>query len=335
MTTRTDEEPLTERYLLGDLPEEERDRLELRLLEDPHAFEKVEAAETELIDRYVRDELTADERRRFERNLLPSGRISERVALARRLHRTIDRTIGERRPEQTVTPFAPKPAERPAASAPVRLAWAATILLALAAGALGVANLRLQDRLDRADEARLAAVEAAEEATRQEEESAAEADRAGSGAEELRRSLAEREEEIAGLRERIERIGEAETGRRAEPETGNGRAVSASLFLALATRSIDGREVLRRSEVEPDTAIDLQLDLDRLRPEGTLTVTIERDGVTVWRDQDLEPTVFGNETMARLVVPEEVLLPGTYQIEIYGARRGDDEPVRHVLTVGP
>ena len=76
-----------ERYLLGDLPDEQIQRIDGRLLEQPDLFSRVETIEDDLVDRYVRDELSGEDRRRFEERLLPSDRIRRRVAFARSLHR--------------------------------------------------------------------------------------------------------------------------------------------------------------------------------------------------------------------------------------------------------
>lgn len=73
------------RYLLGDLAEEERRRLEDAYFADDQLFEELEATETDLIDAYLRDELPADDHARFEAHFLSSPRRRARVDLARRL----------------------------------------------------------------------------------------------------------------------------------------------------------------------------------------------------------------------------------------------------------
>ena len=76
---------IVKRYVLGVLPEEERDRFEQQYFSDNSLFEEVELAEDELVDRYVRDDLPKDDRRLFEQALTSSSRLSERVEFARLL----------------------------------------------------------------------------------------------------------------------------------------------------------------------------------------------------------------------------------------------------------
>jgi len=72
-------------YLLGEVSEQQRTRVELEYLKRPDALERLAAVEHELIDAYVGDELPADRRRRFEAVLLPSAAIQRRVEFARQL----------------------------------------------------------------------------------------------------------------------------------------------------------------------------------------------------------------------------------------------------------
>jgi hypothetical protein len=61
------------RYLLGDLPEEERARVEEEYFADDAAFENLVAVRDELTDLYARGELKGRERERFERHFLSTG----------------------------------------------------------------------------------------------------------------------------------------------------------------------------------------------------------------------------------------------------------------------
>jgi hypothetical protein len=82
---RTTEETRMRRYLLGELPEEERLPFENLYLADAGIFEHLLAVENELIDGYVRGELDETESRRFEAEYLPSPPRRERVEFARAL----------------------------------------------------------------------------------------------------------------------------------------------------------------------------------------------------------------------------------------------------------
>ena len=61
------------RYLLGDLPEEERARLEEEYFADDAEFERLAAVRDELTDLYARGELPARERRLFEEHFLATA----------------------------------------------------------------------------------------------------------------------------------------------------------------------------------------------------------------------------------------------------------------------
>lgn len=77
------------RYLLGQLPEAERDALEDRLITDGEWRVEVDAVERDLIDDYVRGGLKADEGTSFERLFLPSERRREKVIIARAFTRAV------------------------------------------------------------------------------------------------------------------------------------------------------------------------------------------------------------------------------------------------------
>jgi hypothetical protein len=123
----TDDE-LLRSYLLGDLAEEETDRLERRLLAEDELFELSEAVEADLLAACARGELAPMERERVLRRLASSPRGRERLALAR----SLSTLAGSPAAAAPVVPF---PRRAPASSRPV-LRWAA-----LAAGLLAAAGL--------------------------------------------------------------------------------------------------------------------------------------------------------------------------------------------------
>jgi hypothetical protein len=73
------------RYLLGDLPEEDRMEVETLLLEDGTAFDQAAAIEEELIDEYVRGGLSASERSNLESGFLSSRQGALLADLSRNL----------------------------------------------------------------------------------------------------------------------------------------------------------------------------------------------------------------------------------------------------------
>jgi hypothetical protein len=84
LSQELDRQEMAIRYLLGNLSEEDKTRLEEQYFLDDEEFEQFEVAEDELIDRYVRSELSPRETDQFEK-LLQSPRLAERVEVARLL----------------------------------------------------------------------------------------------------------------------------------------------------------------------------------------------------------------------------------------------------------
>lgn len=73
------------RYLLGDQPESERERLEQEYFANPEVLQELSSAEDDLIDAYVRGALSARQRQHFEQYYLDSGSKRQRVEFARTL----------------------------------------------------------------------------------------------------------------------------------------------------------------------------------------------------------------------------------------------------------
>jgi hypothetical protein len=300
------------RYLLGQLPREEAERIEGRLLTEPGLFELAESVEDEVIDRYVRGELAAEERRRFERRLLSSERIRERLQFARALAAHDARRAALPRPIDAGA--AVVPLFRPAAA---RLAWAATLFVALLGGWLAFEVVRLDRHADALEAERLAAVERADEAAaraRQAELVAerAELDRSDSG--ELAAELAAARDRLAEL-ERRDLPGEAAGGERRVRRPGDYAedAGTASLFIALATRSGSEPPTLRLDGAE---RARLELELAGPPPAEPVTAAVIRGGQTVWHEEGAEIVTDGGDSMAVLTLPRESLLPGRYRVEL-------------------
>ena len=74
-----------QRYLLGEISDEEQTALERRYLEDEELFGRLRATEAELIEDYWHGRLTPDSRRRFEAHYLSSPVRRERAAFVKSL----------------------------------------------------------------------------------------------------------------------------------------------------------------------------------------------------------------------------------------------------------
>lgn len=90
------------RYLLGELPEEERSRLEGLYFADPELFDRLVAAKEGLIDDYVRGKLDGPRLERFESHFLASPERRRRVETARAVRAHVISTAGAARREEAV-----------------------------------------------------------------------------------------------------------------------------------------------------------------------------------------------------------------------------------------
>ena len=86
------------RYLLGDVPPEEQERIEARLFEEADFHEELRATGDDLIRAYLVGRLPADDRTRFETHFLASPRRRERLAFMRALLDGVEKTSGRARP---------------------------------------------------------------------------------------------------------------------------------------------------------------------------------------------------------------------------------------------
>lgn len=85
VTLKTEDKELFIRYLLGDLPEDERESLEKEYFADHETLRFLHSVEDDLIDAYVRGGLSPSQRKQFESYFLNSPLKQRRVEFARTL----------------------------------------------------------------------------------------------------------------------------------------------------------------------------------------------------------------------------------------------------------
>lgn len=90
-TAGAEEGRLLVRYLLEDLSEVERDRVERRYFGDEDFYTKLLVTEEELIDSYVQDDMPREDRERFERVYLTDPRMHGKVEANRELLELVGR----------------------------------------------------------------------------------------------------------------------------------------------------------------------------------------------------------------------------------------------------
>jgi hypothetical protein len=132
-----DKEHLLNKFLLGQLSEDERAAVEDRIISDDDFFERLLVAEDEMIDAYTADELSAGERKLFETQFHSAPHNLERLEFAKTLRQSLVEKRGESKSDVGV---------RSGWSTLIQhfrfnrtLPWAtAMVLLALAVGAIWI-----------------------------------------------------------------------------------------------------------------------------------------------------------------------------------------------------
>jgi anti-sigma factor RsiW len=329
----TQRDRLLTRYLLGNLPEDEADRLELELLGDSDLFETAEVVEGELIDAYVRDELDPEERQLFEQNLMRSERVAHRFAAGRALA-----GVAHTEPAVAPSPTRPIVSAEPRPSlwerlfpAPARLAWAATLVTAVAAGLFAVQNFELQEELARFDRAATAqspepSVSPTTEPSAVDPTRRAELEGTLSEMQERNRTL---QSELDQAQERLAALSEPAAvepgadrrvrGSRGGDERGpRGSDPVVTRYLGQANRSAGPGGNLPRLEIDQDRGtVELQLELGE-EPDHDLIARVTRDGSHVYQGRDVVIDGEGRATTALLSLPAGVFTSGLHRIELTG-----------------
>lgn len=166
---------LMERYLLGDLPEEQRWELASRYTADQALYEELCAAEEDLVDSYVRGELGVRDRKLFERQYLYSAPRRQKLEMARAFLAL-----------ERVAPSAAGPAfQRPVPLRVVQtneeqlraprskwtLVWAAVVVLAATSVLLGITSYYFHTQTDRLRAEQSVLIAARDRADREAQES--------------------------------------------------------------------------------------------------------------------------------------------------------------------
>ncbi len=82
LAVTTDDKNRLRQYLLGELSDADEAQVEVRLLSDEAYFEELEMVESELMDEYVQDKVSEDERAKLESRLLRNKHQQQKLAFA-------------------------------------------------------------------------------------------------------------------------------------------------------------------------------------------------------------------------------------------------------------
>jgi hypothetical protein len=308
-----DDDRLT-RYVLGLLPEEERERLDEASIADDEVAARLRIVESDLIEGYVRGTLDGDTRKRFESYYLSSARRRERLRSTASLLRAVDRAAARAGAETRAEPTSGAKGERDketaskllsykrAASRPklvVSLAVAAALLL-VTSGALLFEAVRTGNRLSVAQAENVALDRRARDLERQLDEQ-----RAANAA-------TVKEREPATLPERTEAAREIRT---------------IALVLLPQTRAIGPITTIAIPSGTDRVALELRLESNDF-PRYRIGLQDPATNEIVWRSGWTTAKVSADHLSISVLIPASVLKTQHYSLQLTGGgAAGSDEIV--------
>jgi hypothetical protein len=303
------------RYLLGDLSEDEKIRMEEGYFSDDSSFEEIELAEDELIDSYVRNQLSPEEQRQFKVKLLGSLRLRERVNFASALAEKADSYL---------SPEAKHSIERmrsfSSALAKPRTRWwvgffaqqpawgmAMAAIIIVASVILVFSWLRLQDQSGRLAAERGELQRQRQELEKQSGEQRAKTDQLSAELQSARDQHAEDQR----LLEESQRASNDSTNRRSSLST-------FATLLLMPGLSRGGGDKSQLTIGTQTTAARIQLVLES-DDYPTYTAEIKTaDAKVIFRKQNLKPYKMRSGSHLLLSVPAQLLRPNDYVIHVDG-----------------
>ena len=300
-----------QRYLLGELPESEKERLEHQYFNDPQLFEQIVEVENELVDNYARGLLSAGARDRFEKYYLAHSKLRERAGFAEALAEK----LGHARDAEVTPP----PSERWwdrllfALNGP-RLAWAFAAVVLLTAVVTTWTLLetkRLRQELARAQSERVDSEQRERDLKEQMASEQLRADRLT--------------EEIARLR--------AEQSDVAPPPTPNGHSPFATLILTIGgTREVDPGQPTVLVIPEATEQVRVQLKLKESDYPSYRAVVQSANGNTVFTSRRLSAPSQKSDASLALLVSARLFTTGDYMLTLRGlSKTGEVEDVSKSL----
>ncbi|MGH7597744.1 MAG: hypothetical protein ACREOI_15450 [bacterium] len=293
------------RYLLGELPEEEKQAVEEFYFADRDVFEQLQALEAELIHDYVRDDLPAPVRAQFEKHFLISNERRRRVALAKEYMQAIDNELARNVAVEPAAPWWQSVREFLRFSNPgfrYALAGVAVLLVMVHSTRLMLESGRLQDEL-RQDEAERIALQQREQS--------------------LQQQLSQQQNQSSNLAQQLEQ--ERNQRRQFERELNPLKRPPAPMPSFALTSPDAARGVGERPTrlvIQPKAdSIRFQLNFKSGKDYDLLRVTLEADyGRELWR-QDIDQHTHYAEGRKAVVMmlPATILSPGDYKITLAGA----------------
>jgi hypothetical protein len=313
MEQSAEEVILIRRYLLGEIAEQDREQIEVRLLTDPQYFNQLVKGEEELTDQYVRCGLSRHEREMFENHFMNTPERREDVAFAMALNRYVSsKAIG--------TPVAGGPRAWTAFLTDLSPRWRTARNAALACAALllmvTVAWLLMKTARLQRQIAEVGAERA--ESRRLEQELKQRLDEQRSRGEDLARQLEISRSRLAQIDREIASLSKAAGELRTEAGV-----VSLALFPGLGRDAADTAQT--RTAILSSGARRLRLELGTDHPGFTRyrAEVLTAEGDLVWSRDALRERSTGIGKAVVITLPVALLTRKAYLVMLSGAAAGD------------
>jgi hypothetical protein len=309
MKEEADNEKLLIRYLLGDLPEEQRMQVEGEFLSDDQRYERLLALENELFYDYAQNKLSTGELEQFEKRFLSSEQNRTRAMIASALMRkmsesapveTADMGIADREPSrfwQSLKSYFG------AQSAAMRVSMAALTVASLALIWLVIGIVRLRNEFDQFQAQRAV----------QEDQLRQKAQQERVRADELNLKLKREIDENAMLRQELSKM-QAQSG-------GQGESPPSVISLALAPSIVRGQAPGMKKLYLPPGArlLNLRLNLKEHVEYKTYQVTLlSVEGVDKWSQDMLKAQRTDSGRSIVVWLPARILAEGDYELRLKG-----------------
>jgi hypothetical protein len=309
MKEEADNEKLLIRYLLGDLPEEQRLQVEGEFLSDDQRYERLLALENELFYDYAQNKLSTGEREQFEKRFLSSEQNRKRAMIASALARKMSESASV---ETAEIGIADRERRRfwqslksyfVAQSAAVRVSLAALAIASLALIWLVIGIVRLRNEFDQFQAQRAV----------QEDQLRQKAQQERVRADDLNIRLKREIDENAMLRQELSKM-QAQSG-------GQGERPPSVISLALSPSIVRSQAPgMKNLYLAPGARLlKLRLNLKGHVEYKTYQVTLLTvDSVDKWSQDMLKAKQTGSTRSIDLWLPTRILAPGDYVLRLKG-----------------
>ena len=310
-------------YLLGELPEDEAERIERCYLEDESLFQRLEEVEDELVDDYVGGALAPTKQAAFENYFLRTTERLEKVEFARAMAETASlwkksRETEVDQPEKVVDIRTAAPSKRDLERTQHRwrelTAIAAALLFAVASAGLWLRVSSLQRQLETAKQ---------EQATLLQSEADS---RKHTG--ELQGQLSEEQKQSQALEEKIKELEKLST---LDPSSRVVYAVQLGIDYLIGDSKGSGPPKVKAVTIPAKTSlIRIGVDFPKSDFQTFKAVLRRADRSTVWNRGGLKPRLMRDNQNISLAIPADKITNGEYDLVVSGVNSsGDSESVAH------